>query len=85
MMGDAFDDAAPPTIPVNVRGTSLIQAVETIKDGNLVYLTQPNTAKVQFDFTDTAASGLSWYYVRVIENARNMAWSSPRWVKYTAR
>ena len=85
MMGDAFETAGAPTIHVKVLGTSVIHSVEIVKDGKFVYLTQPNATTAEFDFTDTTASGQSWYYVRVIQNDRNMAWSSPMWVKYTAR
>ena len=85
MMGDSFDAAAAPAIHVKVLGTSTIQSVEIIKDGKFVYLTQPNANTSEFDYTDTSASGQSWYYVRVIQNDRNMAWSSPIWVKYAAR
>jgi hypothetical protein len=35
------------------------------------------------DYTDAAPRpGENYYYVRVIQMDRNMAWSSPIWVKY---
>ena len=83
MMGDGLEAGTAPAIHVKVLGTGTIQSVEIIKDGKFVYLTQPNANTSEFDYTDTAASGQSWYYVRVIQNDRNMAWSSPIWVKYT--
>jgi hypothetical protein len=30
-------------------------------------------------------TGESWYYVRVAQTDRNLAWSSSIWVKYTGR
>jgi len=81
MMGDSFDIAAPPVLHVKVLGTSAIQSVEIVKDGKFIYNTAPNADTSEFDYTDTAsATGQSWYYVRVIQADRNMAWSSPIWV-----
>jgi len=85
-MGDAFETASTPVLHVKVAGTSTIQSVEIIKDGKFVYKTEPGSDAAEFDYTDTsAASGESWYYVRVIQTDRNMAWSSPIWIKYTGR
>jgi hypothetical protein len=84
MMGDAIQAAAPPAIHVKVMGTAPIESVEIIKDGKFVYRTEPNAANAEFDFSDAggiAASGESWYYVRVMQKDRQMAWSSPIWVK----
>ena len=84
LMGDSLDATAAPTLHVNVQGTGLIESIEIIKNGKFIYKTQPNADSAEFDFTDTAASpGQSWYYVRVIQDDRNLAWSSPIWVRYT--
>ncbi|HTP34714.1 MAG TPA: hypothetical protein VMJ75_21195 [Candidatus Acidoferrales bacterium] len=81
MMGDILEMPAQPTLHVKVLGTSVVQSVEVVKDGKFVYKTEPNADTAEFDFTDTAsAAGQSWYYVRVIQADRNMAWSSPIWI-----
>ncbi|HYW44442.1 MAG TPA: hypothetical protein VE959_16385 [Bryobacteraceae bacterium] len=86
MMGDAFDAAAPPALHVKVLGTGTIETVEIVKDGKFIYRTEPKADTAEFDYTDTApGSGESWYYVRVMQADRNMAWASPIWVKYTGR
>jgi len=52
-----------------------------ILHGKFVYKTEPKAATAEFDYSDTAAgTGESWYYVRVMQMDRNMAWSSPMWV-----
>ena len=67
-------------------GTYAIENIDVIKDGKFVFQSHPGAEAAEFDYTDTApASGQSWYYVRVIQEDRNMAWSSPIWVKYTGR
>jgi hypothetical protein len=67
---------------VKVQGTAPIESVEIIKDGKFIYKTEPKSATAEFDYAETSAgSGESWYYVRVMQVDRNMAWSSPMWVK----
>ncbi len=71
---------------VKVLGTGAIECIDVIKDGKFVFQSRPGAEAVEFDYTDTAvATGQSWYYVRVIQKDRNMAWSSPIWVKYTGQ
>jgi hypothetical protein len=83
MMGDALAAAAPPVLHVKVMGTGPLDAVEIIKDGKFVYKAAPASKDAEFDFTETASgAGESWYYVRVMQKDRNMAWSSPIWVKW---
>src|SRR5579871_2424137 len=82
MMGDTLS-AVAPALHVKVLGTSTIESVEIVKDGSFIYKTAPNGASAEFDFNDTAGgSGSSWYYVRVVQADRNMAWSSPIWVTH---
>jgi hypothetical protein len=83
MMGDAFEATAAPVLHVTVLGTGPIQTVEIIRDGRFVYRTEPHANSAEFDFTDNSpGTGESWYYVRVMQVDRSMAWSSPIWVNY---
>jgi len=83
IMGDIYEAAAAPVFHVRVLGTAPVETVEIIKDGKFIYRTEPNTQTAEFDYTDNAAAnGQSWYYVRVMQIDRNMAWSSPMWVTY---
>jgi hypothetical protein len=82
-MGDAFASRTAPRLNVKVTGTGKIATIEIIKDGKFVFLTRPEGATAQFTFVDqTPGSAKSWYYVRVMQVDRNMAWSSPIWVDY---
>jgi hypothetical protein len=93
MMGDILQTTASPVFHVNIEGTAPIQQIDLIKDGKFVYRAEPHNANVQFDYVDNAAGtpssaaapGESWYYVRVIQADRNLAWSSPIWVKYGSK
>jgi hypothetical protein len=82
-MGDQFELSRPLPIRVQARGTNPITRVEVIKDGQVVYATDPNQPDVAFDFTDRAeVSGRHYYYVRLQQNDRMVAWSSPFFVNW---
>jgi hypothetical protein len=83
MMGDAFAASAPPRMTVKVVGTGRILTVEVIKDGNFAYVARPEGSSAEFTWVDrNPEKRESWYYVRVIQADRQMAWSSPMWVTY---
>ena len=82
-MGDAFSSDSAPALKVKIIGTDEIQKVEVIKDRKFVYQAEPAAKEFEFDFVDNdTASGESYYYVRVQQRDRNLAWSSPIWVRY---
>ena len=83
LMGDAFAAPTAPHLKIKVFGTDTLQQVEIIKDGKFVFTTSPNSKSTEFTYVDNAPpQGESWYYVRVTQLDRNLAWSSPIWVKY---
>jgi len=83
LMGDEFDAQGPVKLKVLVHGTRPIAKVDVIKDFVYVYSTEPNRAKVEFEWTDgeSRGPGLSWYYVRAIQDDGELAWASPMWVR----
>jgi hypothetical protein len=89
MMGDEFDAPAegPVKLKVFVQGTRPIARVDVIKDFVYAYSTEPKTDKVSFEWTDSESRGpgLSWYYVRVIQDDGQLAWASPMWVRFLPR
>ena len=83
LMGDEFDADAPVKLKVLIRGTSPIARVDIIKDFHYVYSTDPKKEDVEFEWTDLEQgrpAGLSWYYVRAIQDDGELAWASPIWV-----
>ncbi len=83
MMGDAFEAAAAPRFSIKLVGTERLTRVDVIKDGKFVFETQPDLNTAEFYWVDNAQTqGESYYYVRAIQIDRNLAWSSPIWVKY---
>jgi hypothetical protein len=87
-MGDAFEAAGAPRFSIKVIGTDRLQSVEIIKGGKFVYVytPRPTSNTAEFSYVDNApGTGESWYYVRANQMDRNLAWSSPIWVKYRSR
>lgn len=82
-MGDEFSlDKALP-IQVKVKAPRRVVKVDLIKDSQVIYSTAPNQQEVNFEFTDKGEiKGRHYYYVRVEQEDRMLAWSSPFFVNY---
>ena len=82
MMGDSFDSSTAPRLMIHVGATASIKQIDIIRDKRFVYTARPRTLAFDFEFTDKEfAKGEHWYYVRVMQEDGQMAWSSPVWVK----
>jgi hypothetical protein len=82
LMGEEVSLAGTPEFQVNVEGTAAIARIDVIKDGKFVYNVEPNARTAKFTWRDNSFSGEeSYYYVRVIQSDKNMAWASPIWVR----
>jgi hypothetical protein len=83
LMGDEFEAEEPVRLKVFIHGTRPVARVDIIKDFQYVYSTEPRTQQVSFQWTDGERDrppGLSWYYVRAIQDDGELAWASPMWV-----
>jgi hypothetical protein len=86
LMGEAFETSAAPRLIVKVVGTSRIAAIDIIRNKAFIYHSDPGTKTAEFTYVDRhPAAGESYYYMRVVQVDRNLAWSSPVWVTYQAR
>ncbi len=89
IMGDEFNAPAdgPVKIKLFARGTRPIARVDVIKDFRYVFSTEPKRESVSFEWTDDEkrGPGLSWYYVRAIQDDGQLAWASPMWIHFPAR
>jgi hypothetical protein len=82
-MGDEFAMKQAEPMRVKVRGTRPVAWVEVLKDGKVIYSVQPKKQDVSFQFTDTGdVAGRHYYYVRLQQDDRMTAWSSPFFVNY---
>jgi hypothetical protein len=82
IMGEEMDSAGSPELTVAVEGAGPIAQIDVIKNSKIVYTVSPGVRAAHFTFRDDAYHGEdSYYYVRVTQTDRNMAWASPIWVK----
>ena len=81
-MGDAFATKEKPSLEVIVKGTAPVAKVHVIRDNRYALTTEPNARDVTFRYIDDDAKpGEShYYYIRVEQVDRNLAWSSPIWI-----
>jgi hypothetical protein len=82
LMGDDFAFTGRPKLHGRIDGTDRIAMVELIRNNELIWSRRPNQR--QFDFTygdDSPRSGDNWYYLRVLQQDGNLAWSSPIWIR----
>jgi hypothetical protein len=83
VMGDEFQLKRAEPIRVKARGTRPIVRVEVLKDSKVIYSTEPKQQNVSFQFADTGeVAQRHYYYVRLQQDDRMTAWSSPFFVNY---
>jgi hypothetical protein len=81
LMGEETKVQTAPELTVAVTGTAPIARIDIVRNGGFAYTAQPNSATAQFTFRDPQFDGKqTYYYVRVMQADKNMAWSSPIWV-----
>jgi len=81
IMGDAFRAGTNPKLLLKAQGTGAIKQIDLISNKRFLYTTRPGTKQSSWEFTEqNPAPGESWYYVRVLQEDGQIAWSSPIWI-----
>ena len=82
-VGSAVALAEAPALRAYVRGTAEIKRVDVVKDNQFVYTFDPAGDTYEFSFTDVSLKPgqKAYYYLRCLQNNREIAWSSPIWVE----
>jgi hypothetical protein len=74
-----------PRFEVNVIGTGPLNYADVIRNGKVVYTmrTEKPTEQLRFTWEDPSPEKgkTSYYYLRVVQTNKHMAWASPIWVK----
>jgi len=86
LMGSEFEADEVPPLEVDVAGVVEIDRVDVIKDNHIIYVGQPEkpSRRFSFQYQDMEVEpGVHYYYARVIQKDRNIAWISPIWVNVT--
>jgi redox-regulated HSP33 family molecular chaperone len=81
MMGDVIK-ADERRINIYVHGTGKIKDIVLVKDGKEYPLKHSGKKKVKVEWVDENKNeNESYYYVRVMQEDGELAWSSPIWIK----
>jgi hypothetical protein len=82
MMGGETTIAGMPELKVAVQGTADLGQIDIVKNNTFAYQVRPQGREASFTFRDEGYKGEeAYYYVRVIQKDKNMAWASPIWVR----
>ncbi len=82
-MGDQFRLAAPLPLQISALGTRPIARLDLIRDGTVIYSAAPEHREVALTYKDSdGRAGRHYYYVRLLQDDRMIAWSSPMFVNY---
>ena len=81
-MGEEIKLEGPRPIAARVVGTAPFMEVAILKNNQVIYQTGTGEMAVQVAITDqTDLRAGDFYYVRVVQNNGDLAWSSPIWVE----
>ncbi len=84
-MGEEFETSEKPSIKVDINSESELKWIEIVRNNKTLYTYGGEGCHSWFTYKDEDhPGGVSWYYLRVICEDGNMAWSSPIWVTYSA-
>jgi hypothetical protein len=84
LQGDIFRSGSLPEITANIQGTAPLKQVVIVRDNQYIYSKEPDGPSFQLDYRETSLTpGTHYYYVRVEQKDRHMAWSSPIWIEYS--
>jgi len=81
LMGDETTVSGVPELRVAIEGTADLARIDIIRNGTFLYTPEVSGKRAGFTFRDEQFDGSeSYYYVRVIQSDKQMAWASPIWV-----
>ncbi len=85
-VNDAFMGAetrvtGAPRLAAKIAGTAPLERVEIIRNNEFIYTAPGDGPRLQFEYSDNAATpGEHYYYLRIFQEGEAYAWSSPVWV-----
>jgi hypothetical protein len=80
-MGEEFSADEVPPIRIKVVGTDTISDIHVIRNNTSIYQNPGGSKEVELSFQDMDPEpGTNFYYLRVQQENRQTAWSSPIWV-----
>ena len=82
LQGDIVKTSGDFKLIVKIIGTMRVRQIDIIRNNKFIHTLNPMEREVNFTYVDNEQpAGESYYYVRVIQEDDQMAWSSPIWVQ----
>lgn len=83
-MGDTFTTNEPPTLQIHVKGTAPLTKLHVIRNNKYVFSMEPQgrDARLTYRDDDAKPGDSAYYYVRIEQADKNLAWGSPMWIRY---
>jgi hypothetical protein len=91
LMGSEVELTGPPHITCDVEGTAALRAIELVRSGQVFAAWRADSSytgrNLQFSISDDMVTPDEehYYFIRVIQEDGNMAWSSPIWTHFSVR
>lgn len=86
IMGEEFETNNLPVIKLQVMGTAKIKKIDLVKDNIDIYTHKGKSLVENFEYMDEEITpGTHYYYARITQVDKEMAWSSPIWVNYKTK
>jgi hypothetical protein len=83
IMGDDLKTARPPTLDLNIVGTGPLVKIDVLRDSEVVDTIEPRGSQYKSSWTDPQPqTGVHYYYIRILQQDGEIAWSSPMWIDY---
>jgi hypothetical protein len=84
IQGDEAQSRTLPEISATIIGTGPLDKVVIVRDNQYIYAQEPQGDRFELRYRESSlAPGRHYYYVRMQQKDKHMAWSSPIWVNYT--
>jgi hypothetical protein len=83
IQGDDFTSNGVPELVIKTTGAAPIKEIAIVRDNTYIHKRPGSGERAEFTFREPSLEpGEHYYYVRVEQEDKNVAWSSPIWVKY---
>jgi hypothetical protein len=86
LQGDALRAGSMPEIRAHIEAAGPLKTVVIVRDNQYIYSINPHGMTFDLNYREQSLTpGQHYYYVRLEQQDRNMAWSSPIWINYSGR
>ncbi|MGH9667159.1 MAG: hypothetical protein ACRD9L_22270 [Bryobacteraceae bacterium] len=83
LQGDELQSSSLPELYAKIEAAGPLKRVVLVRDNQYIYSQEPKGDVFELHYRENSLTpGVHYYYVRLEQQDRNMAWSSPIWIDY---